>query len=108
MAHVSNSGGAIRRYIDRLEKLAEDKQEVNDQIKDVMKEAKLEGFDTKAIREVLRIRKMEPEERQIREFNVAAYRTALGELANLPLGESAIERAETLVKAGVLERGPAR
>ncbi len=92
---MSGSGAneSIRRYVERLEALDDEKRNIAEDMRGVFRDAKGEGFDVKAIREVLRLRRMEPQKRQEMEFNVEAYRAALGDLASLPLGEAAVERA---------------
>ena len=50
--------GRLRSFIDRLERLGEDKQAISDDEKEVMKEMKGEGYDTKTVRKILRVRKM--------------------------------------------------
>ncbi len=88
-----NANTAIRRYIERLELVDDQRRDLAIDMREIMKEARNEGFDPKALREVMRLRRMEPQKREELEFNVEAYRAALGDLASLPLGEAAVERA---------------
>lgn len=57
----------------------------------VFHEAKSSGFDTKIMREVLKIRRMDKHERDERETLVQLYMDALGDLATTPLGRAAIK-----------------
>ena len=54
----------LKNYIDRLERLDEDKKGIQDDINEVMREMKNKGFDLKAVRAVLRLRKMDPADRE--------------------------------------------
>jgi uncharacterized protein (UPF0335 family) len=69
----------LRQFIDRIERLEEDKQAVMTDIKEVYAEAKGDGFDTKIMRQVIRLRKMESHDRQEQEALLDLYLTALGE-----------------------------
>jgi len=62
-----------------VERLEEDKKAVMEDIKEVYAEAKGEGFDTKIMRQVVRIRKMEAHDRQEQEALLDLYLAALGE-----------------------------
>lgn len=68
----------LRSYIERVERLESEKAEIADQIKEVMAEAKASGFDTKVMREVLRLRKMAENDRAERESLLDLYLHALG------------------------------
>lgn len=57
----------LQQYIDRIEKLSEEVNNIKADIRQVFAEAKGNGFDTKAIREVIKLKKMNPADRQ--EFN---------------------------------------
>ena len=57
----------LQQYIDRIEKLTEEANNIKADIRQVFAEAKSSGFDTKAIREVIKLKKMNPADRQ--EFN---------------------------------------
>jgi len=64
----------------KIEKLEEEKAEVTGQIKDVYQEAKSMGYDTKALRRVITLRKMDREEREEAEAILDTYLLALGEI----------------------------
>jgi uncharacterized protein (UPF0335 family) len=73
------SGAQLRQFIDRVENLEQEKAELSEQIRDVMAEAKAEGFDTKVLRQLMRMRKMKKEELAEQEELLDLYRRALGE-----------------------------
>ena len=79
---TSNSGtvaaGQLRAFIERIERLEEDKKAVADDIKDVFAEMKGTGFDTTAVRQIIRIRKKDQAERQEEEAILDLYLNALG------------------------------
>ena len=79
---MANTGGVagdqIRSIIERVERLEEDKQAIADDIKEVYAEAKANGFDTKVLRQVVRIRKQDKAERQEQEALLDLYLHALG------------------------------
>lgn len=68
----------LRLLVERIERLAEEKQAIADDIKDVFAEAKANGYDTKTMREVLKLRKMEKHHRDERDMMIETYRSALG------------------------------
>lgn len=68
----------LKSLIERVERLEEDKRTIADDIKEVYAEAKSTGFDTRIMRQVVRLRKMEPNERQEREALLDLYLSALG------------------------------
>jgi uncharacterized protein (UPF0335 family) len=68
----------LRLLIERAERLEEEKKAIADDIKDVMLEAKSRGYDTKAIRKILSIRKKKKEEFQEEEAILETYMAALG------------------------------
>jgi len=68
----------LRLLIERAERLEEEKKGITDDIKDVMAEAKGRGYDPKAIRRILSIRKKKKEEYQEEEAIVEVYLQALG------------------------------
>lgn len=70
----------LKSVIARVEKLEEEKASIAADIRDVFAEAKGSGFDTKAIRQILKIRKMEPQEREEQETVLDTYLHALGML----------------------------
>ncbi len=72
----------LRSIIERVEKLEEEKKAIADDIKDVFGEAKVNGFDVKALRTIIRLRKMEATEREEQDAILETYMHALGMLKN--------------------------
>ncbi len=68
----------LRSYIERVEKLEEEKADIATAIRDVMAESKANGYDTKAIRQILKLRKMQPHDREEQEYMLDVYKRALG------------------------------
>jgi uncharacterized protein (UPF0335 family) len=68
----------LRLLIERAERLEEEKKAIADDIKDVLAEAKARGYDTKAIRTIMRIRKKKKEDFQEEEAILETYMAALG------------------------------
>lgn len=79
---MADTGGIardqIRSIIERIERLEEEKQALADDIKEVYGEAKANGFDTKVLRQIVRIRKQDSAERQEQEALLDLYLHALG------------------------------
>ena len=69
---------ALRLYIERIERLAEEKQGIADDIKDVYAEAKSTGYDVKTIRTMIKLRKMDRDARAEKDALEETYRSALG------------------------------
>ena len=70
----------LRQTVDRIERLEEEKREIAEQIKEVYGEAKALGYDTKALRSVVRIRKIDAKDREEQEAILDVYLLALGEI----------------------------
>jgi uncharacterized protein (UPF0335 family) len=68
----------LRQFIERVERLEEEKKTIQDDIKDVLSEAKGRGYDTKAIKTILRLRKKDRDERLEEEAILQTYMAALG------------------------------
>lgn len=68
----------LRSFVERIERLEEEKKALGDDIRDVFAEAKGGGFDTKVIRQVIRLRKLNSAERQEQETLLEIYKRALG------------------------------
>lgn len=69
----------LRSFIERVERLEEDKAAIMNDVKEVYAEAKGEGYDVKTLRQVVRIRKMDRADRQEQEAMLDLYLAALGE-----------------------------
>ena len=70
----------LKAFIERIERLEEEKKTISDDIKDVYAEAKANGFDAKALRAVVRLRKQDVDERKEQEAILDTYLAALGML----------------------------
>jgi uncharacterized protein (UPF0335 family) len=68
----------LLQYIERIERLEEEKKGISDDIKDVYGEAKSTGFDPKTMRAIIRLRRMERHERQEAEALLDTYKGAIG------------------------------
>lgn len=81
----------LRLLIERIERLEEEKKAIGDDIKDVYAEAKSRGYDTRTMREVVKLRKLEKSVRDEREALLDTYKAALGmDYAETPLGRAAL------------------
>lgn len=78
MANGNVAADELRLLVERIERLHEERQGIADDIKDVFAEAKSRGFDTKAMKQIMKLRKMEPHVRQEAEAILAVYLDALG------------------------------
>lgn len=72
------AAGQLRAFIERIERLEEEKKTIGDDIKDVYAEAKGTGFDTKAIRTIVRLRKKDSAELEEEWSILELYGSALG------------------------------
>ncbi|WP_319485860.1 DUF2312 domain-containing protein [uncultured Cohaesibacter sp.] len=79
---MSNTGGVaadqLRAFVERIERLEEEKKAISDDIKDVYAEAKGNGYDVKVMRQVVRMRKQDSNERMEMEALLDLYLHALG------------------------------
>ncbi len=78
MTTENASAEQLRLFIERIETLEEEKKGISDDIKDVYSEAKGTGFDTKTMRAIVRLRKMEAHARAEAEALLDTYKTSLG------------------------------
>jgi uncharacterized protein (UPF0335 family) len=83
----------LKSIIERVERLEEEKKALSEDIKDVYTEAKGNGYDVKALREIVRLRKQDENERREAESIIEVYMHALGMLADTPLGQAALRKA---------------
>jgi len=72
------AGERLRSFIQRIERLEEEKKALSDDIREVYSEAKSNGFDPKIMRQVIRLRRMETADRQEQEALLETYLAALG------------------------------
>lgn len=89
MGNVGVAAEQLRSIVERIERLEDERKVLADDIKDVYAEAKANGFDTKTLRTVVRLRKQDAAEREEQEALLDIYLSALGMLADTPLGEAA-------------------
>ncbi len=68
----------LRQFIERIERLEEEKNTISEDVKEVMAEAKGRGYDTKIIRTIVRLRKKDANERKEEEAILELYMNALG------------------------------
>ena len=68
----------LQEYVEKIEKLNEEMDGIRSDIREVFANAKSEGFSAKAIREVIKLKKMQPADRAELEFEVGKYKEMLG------------------------------
>jgi uncharacterized protein (UPF0335 family) len=81
MSDVTIPGGKIRAFVERIENLDGEIQELNEQKKEVFAEAKGEGFDVKILKEIVKLRKQDEEERDERESMLDLYMRVMEQAA---------------------------
>ncbi|MCK4862464.1 MAG: DUF2312 domain-containing protein [Rhodobacteraceae bacterium] len=72
------TAGELRAFVERFERLDAEKKDLADQQKEVMAEAKSRGYDTKVLRKIVALRKMDPQEASEIEAVLELYKEALG------------------------------
>lgn len=75
---AADTDDRLRLLIERIERLEEEKKGITDDIKDVYAEAKATGFDPKIMRQIVRLRKLRPDDRREMEVLIDTYKSALG------------------------------
>lgn len=78
MADGTVAADQLRLFIERIERLEEERKAIGDDVKDVYAEAKANGYDPKIMRMVVRLRRMETHTRQEQDAILDTYRQALG------------------------------
>ncbi|HEX8621046.1 MAG TPA: DUF2312 domain-containing protein [Allosphingosinicella sp.] len=78
MAEGSIAADELRLLIERIERLEEEKKAIADDVKDVYGEAKARGYDTKTMRKIVALRRMETHDRQEADALLETYKAALG------------------------------
>ena len=78
MAKAGFAKERLRSFVDRIERLEEERAALSADIREVYSEAKGEGFDTKTMRQVVRLRKLDKADFQVREAMLDLYLGALG------------------------------
>jgi uncharacterized protein (UPF0335 family) len=79
----------LRQFIERIERLEEEKKNIQEDLKQVYAEAKSNGFDGKTMRQVIKLRKLDASELEEQEYLLDTYRRALGMLPDADVEESA-------------------
>ena len=72
------AAGELRQFVERFERLAEERREIADQQKEVLAEAKGRGYDTKVMKKVIALRAREPDDIAEEEAIMEMYKAALG------------------------------
>jgi uncharacterized protein (UPF0335 family) len=75
---AENTDDRLRLLIERVERLEEEKKGISDDIRDVYLEAKAVGYDAGIMRQIVRLRKMNPEDRAEMNMLLDVYKSALG------------------------------
>ena len=78
MSEGNIAADQLRLFIERIERLEEEKKGIADDIKDVYSEAKSTGYDVKTMRQIIKLRNMETHDRQEAEALLETYKAALG------------------------------
>jgi uncharacterized protein (UPF0335 family) len=91
MSNMVDSG-QLRSFLERIEKLETEKRAIAEDIGEVYKEIKSNGFDAKVIRAIVAMRKQDKAKREEFEAILELYLSSLGELSGTPLGVAAVER----------------
>jgi len=78
MSKVNIAAEQLRLFLERIERLEAEKKGLTDDINDVYLEAKSTGYDPKIMRQIVRLRKMQPHDRQEMEAILQTYLAALG------------------------------
>lgn len=78
ITEATTSDDRLRLLIERVERLEEEKKGIADDIRDVYAEAKAVGYDSRIMRQIVRLRKMKPDDRREMETILDLYKAALG------------------------------
>lgn len=79
MGEATLDGGHLKSFIERIERLEEEKKAIADDIKDVYAEAKGQGYDVKIMRKIISLRRQDVNKRREEEEILDLYLSALGE-----------------------------
>lgn len=106
--HAPTTNEQVCAFVGRLERLDEEKAGLAQDFKDVLDEAASVGLSKKALKEILRLRKLDKSERDALMADVDLYMNALGMLADTPLGDAAMKRAQAAGEVRPDKPKPAR
>lgn len=76
--NITSDAGQLNKFVERIERLEEERRELGADVREVYAEAKGAGFDIKVLRQIIRLRKMDPADRQETEFLRDEYKKLLG------------------------------
>jgi uncharacterized protein (UPF0335 family) len=86
---VAIPGNRIRSFVERIEQIENEIKELNEAKKEVFSEAKGEGFDVKILKEIIKLRKQDQDERDEHETLLDVYMRAMDEAGSAPVAEAA-------------------
>lgn len=102
----NSSDDRLRLLIERVECLEEEKKGIADDIRDVYAEAKAVGYDARIMRQIVKLRKMKPDDRAEMEAILDVYKAALGmDYVTTPLGSATLDRAAKKLVETVRDAG---
>lgn len=78
MSETINADDQLRLFIERIERLEEEKKGIADDIRETYNEAKAQGYDAKIMRQIVQLRRMEPHDREEMAAILDTYKAALG------------------------------
>jgi uncharacterized protein (UPF0335 family) len=83
------AGERLRSFIERIERLEDERRALSEDMREVYAEAKGTGFDPKIMRQIVRLRKLESSDREEQEYLLDIYKAALGMIESLDTGGDA-------------------
>ena len=86
---VGIPGNRIRSFVERIEQIENEIKDLNEAKKEVFSEAKGEGFDVKVLKEIIKLRKQDQDERDEHETLLDVYMRAMEESGSAPVAEAA-------------------
>jgi len=86
---VGIPGNRIRSFVERIEQIENEIKELNEAKKEIFSEAKGEGFDVKILKEIIKLRKQDQDERDEHETLLDVYMRAMNEAGPTPVDEAA-------------------
>ena len=86
---VGIPGNRIRSFVERIEQIENEIKDLNEAKKDVFSEAKGEGFDVKILKEIIKLRRQDQDERDEHESLLDVYMRAMDEAGSAPVAEAA-------------------
>jgi len=89
MADITIPGERIRSFVERIEHVDAELQDLNEQKKEVFSEAKAEGFDVKILKEIIKLRRQDKEERDERDTLLDLYMRAMETAESEPSAKAA-------------------